>query len=138
MQRTFRLQIITPERSFMDNQAEMLILNAPDGEFGVMAGHAPMVVSLSEGGIRIKQNGKWREAAASDGFATITQDHVLVLLQTAEWPEEIDRGRALRDSERATERLRQQRSMHEYHIARSMLARAMARLRVTGQKDGMP
>ena len=136
MAQTFHLQIITPERSFFDGQAEMVVLITPDGEFGVMAGHSPMVVSMREGAIRILREGAWREAACSDGFATITQDQVLLMTQTVEWPEEIDRARAERDRELAEERLRQQKSMHEYHIARSMLSRAMARLRVTERSEG--
>ncbi|MDR3050843.1 MAG: ATP synthase F1 subunit epsilon [Oscillospiraceae bacterium] len=136
MAATFRLQIITPERSFFDEQVEMVVFRAPDGEIGVMAGHAPMVVSMQESAIRIRRKGKWRQAAASDGFATITQDEVLLLMQTVEWPEEIDRVRAERDRALAEEKLRQQRSMHEYLIARSMLARAMVRLRVTGRNGG--
>lgn len=134
MAATFRLQIITPERSFFDAQAEMVVFLAPDGEIGVLAGHSPMVISMREGGIRILQDGKWREAAASDGFATITQDEVLLLMQTVEWPEEIDLARAERDREHAEEKLRQQRSMQEYYIARSMLARAMVRLRVSNRR----
>ncbi len=131
MAANFRLQIITPERNFLDAQAEMVVILAPDGEIGIMAGHTPMVISMQEGPIRILQNGKWREAAASDGFATVMQDTVLLLMQTVEWPEEIDRVRAERDRALAMEKIRQQRSMQEYHIARSMLARAMVRLRVS-------
>lgn len=133
MAATFRLQIITPERSFFDEQVEMVVFIAPDGEIGVMAGHSPMVVSMREGAIRILQGGKWREAAASDGFATIMQDQALLLMQTVEWPEEIDRMRAERDRQLAEEKIRQQKSMHEYYIARSMLARAMVRLRVSSR-----
>lgn len=133
MARTFRLQIITPERGFFDGQVEMVVFIATDGEFGVMAGHAPMVVSMQEGAIRILQNGRWREAAASDGFATVTQDQVLLMMQTVEWPEEIDRARAERDRMLAEEKLRQQKSMGEYYLARSMLARAMVRLRVSNR-----
>ena len=132
---TFRLQILTPERSFFDAQAEMVVFLAPDGEVGIMAGHTPMVMSMREGGIRVLCDGQWREAAASDGFATIMQDEVLLLMQTVEWPEEIDRMRAERDRALAEEKLRQQRSMQEYHIARSMLARAMVRLQVSGRKS---
>ena len=131
MTQTFRLQIITPERCFFDDPVEMVVITAPDGEVGVLAGHSPMVVSMQEGAIRILREGVWREAASSDGFATITQDQVLLLTQTVEWPEEIDRARAERDRALAEERLRQKKSMHEYHITRSMLARAMVRLRVS-------
>ena len=61
MTKTFRLQIITPERAFFDAQAEMVVITAPDGEFGVLAGHAPVVVSMREGTIRILRDGAWPE-----------------------------------------------------------------------------
>lgn len=135
MAKTFHLTVITPEHSFFDGDVEMLILDTPDGELGIMPGHLPMVISTVEGELRIVQNGKSRWAAASSGFATVTPDHVLFMLQTAEWPEEIDVKRAERAARAAQEKLRQQRSRQEYIMARSMMARAMARLRVSGRRQ---
>lgn len=130
----FKLSVITPERLFFEGEAEALVFQAPDGEFCIMAGHEPMVATLVEGEIRITQQGKTRWAAASAGFATIMNDEVLVMLQTCEWPEEIDIRRAERDARAAQEKLRQQKSMQEYMLARSMLARAMVRMRVTNRR----
>ena len=53
------------------------------------------------------------------------------MVQTVEWPEEIDIRRAENDRMRAQEMLRQKNSLREYHLARTSLARAMARLRVS-------
>ena len=133
MAATFQLQIVTPERAFFDAQAEMVVFDATDGEMGILPGHAPMVAALQDGAVRIRQAGTWREAAASEGFAIVEGDKVIIMVQTVEWPEEIDANRAERDRQAALERLRQQRSMHEYHLARSMLTRAMVRLRVSGR-----
>lgn len=128
----FHLTVITPEHSFYNDDVEMIVLNASDGEMGIMAGHHPMVVMLAEGLLKIRKDEEtWREAAASAGFATIFQDNVLVMLQTAEWPEDIDIRRAERAEQAAREKIRQRKSMQEYQLARAMLARAMARLRVT-------
>ncbi len=135
MAATFHLSIITPEHSFFEGTVEMLVLNTPDGEVAIAAGHIPMVISTVEGELRLHQNGRCRWAAASSGFATVIQDQVLLMLQTAEWPEEIDIKRAERAEHEARERLRQKRSMEEYHMARSMLARAMARLRVSNRRN---
>ena len=57
-------------------------------------------------------------------------DYVILLVSSAERPEEIDRARAERAKERAEERLRQKQSVREYHLSKAALARAMARLRV--------
>ncbi len=131
----FHLRIITPEHLFFEAQdVESLVLPAPDGELCVMAGHEPMVISTIEGELRFTRNGQTRWAAASAGFVTVTRDVVLVMLQTCEWPEEIDIRRAERDREAAEELLRQKRSMQEYVMAKSMLARAMVRLQVKGRR----
>jgi len=135
MAATFHLSVITPERSFFEGDIEMLVLEAPDGEIAILAGHEPTVISTVEGELRLLQNGQPRWAAASSGFATVIQDQVLLMLQTAEWPEEIDVKRAERSEYEAQERLRQKRSMEEYHMAHSMLARAMVRLRVSSRHN---
>lgn len=133
------LSILTPEHAFYDGHVDRIILPAPDGEFGIEPGHEPMVVSVIEGEIRVtyEKNGKETTdiAACSAGVAAITQHHVLLLLQTAEWSWEIDRKRAERDARAAQARLRQQKSLQEYYLARSMMSRAMARLRVSNRKN---
>lgn len=127
---TFRLSVVTPERAFFDDQVEMVILQAQDGELGVQPGHAPALVALREGIVRVQQHGAWRWFAASSGYASVLPDGVYAVLQTAEWPEEIDVNRAEREKEEAEEIMRQKQSMQEYAMTRSMLARAMVRLRI--------
>lgn len=135
MAKTFQLSILTPEHTFFEGEVEMLILESTDGQIGIMSNHAPEVISIVESELRFLINGQWRWAAASSGFSTVTQDQVLVMLQTAEWPEEIDIKRAERGEHEAKERLRQQKSMEEYRMAHSMLARAMVRLRVSNRHN---
>lgn len=129
--KTFRLSVLTPEHTFFEGDVEMLVLESLDGKIGILPGHAPEVISTVESELRLLVHGEWRWAAASAGFATVTNDQVLVMLQTAEWPEEIDIKRAERAEYEARERLRQQKSMEEYRVARAMLSRAMVRLRVS-------
>ena len=128
---TFHLSVVTPERAFFDDEVEMVVLQAQDGELGVQPGHSPALVALKEGVTRILQDGAWRWFAASSGYASVLPDGVYAVLQTAEWPEEIDVNRAEREKEEAEEILRQKHSMQEYAMTRSMLARAMVRLRIT-------
>lgn len=131
MAKTFHLSILTPEHSFFEGEVEMLVLESEDGKIGILANHTPVVISTIESELRFMVNGQWRWAAASSGFATVTQDQVLVMLQSAEWPEEIDINRAKRAEYEARERLRQQKSMEEYRTAHTMLAKAMVRLSVS-------
>ena len=69
-------------------------------------------------------------AAVSAGLIKIENDDVLVLVDAAERPEEIDANRAQRAADEAKETLLQKRSILEYRLAQSNLARAVNRLRI--------
>ena len=133
--KTFLLEIITPERSFYSGQAEQVIVTGLDGGIGVLQGHIPMVTSLAIGEVRIKENGSWRTAACSEGFMRAGPDHTLIIVQTAEWPEEIDINRALHKKAQAEEKLRQKASMLEYTSNKNTLAKAVLRLRIGGNNS---
>jgi F-type H+-transporting ATPase subunit epsilon len=132
MAKTFHLSILTPEHEFYNGPVEMLNVSALDGKLCVLADHAPTVVSLTEGELNLRdEKGISRWAAASDGFMTVTQDETVLMLQSAEWPEDIDRVRAERSESKAREALLQQQDRQSYLMNQAMLLRAMTRLRVS-------
>lgn len=132
MAKTFHLSVLTPEHEFYNGEVQMVNVCALDGEMCVLPGHAPTVVSLTEGELTMRdEQGDTRWAAASDGFMTITQDETVVMLQSAEWPEDIDRVRAERAEAKAKEALLQKQDRQSYMMNQAMLLRAMTRLRVT-------
>ena len=134
MAKLFHLSVLTPEHEFYSGDVEMLNVSALDGEYCVLADHAPTVMSLTEGELTLRDGtGNTRWAAASDGFVTITQDETVVMLQSAEWPEDIDRVRAERAERKAREALLQQQDRQSYLMNQAMLLRAMTRLRVSEQ-----
>ena len=124
MENTFYLEIITPDRQFYTGPADGLVMPALDGEYGVQPGHEPVVTALRPGTVRFHAEGVRHEVVVSDGFAEIMPDYVILLVSSAERPEEIDRKRAERARERAEERLRQKQSIREYHLSKAALARA--------------
>lgn len=130
---TFYLEVVTPERKFFEGQAEMIIVHTPEGEMGILKDHEPAVVAVTTGDIRINADGNWKIAATSDGFMEITHEKAILLVDTAEWPEEIDINRAKAAKERAEERLQQKLGYQEYIRSQASLARALARLKVTKQ-----
>lgn len=127
---TFSLRIIACDRVFYEGECEMLIIPGYDGEIGIMANHMPMTTAIEVGEIRYKlTDGTWQTAIVSDGLIKVNDNHVEVLVFSAEHPDEIDAFRAQAALERAKEQLQQKQSIMEYHISSASLARAMARLR---------
>ena len=49
------VHIVTPEREVWTGPAEMLVARGVEGEVGILAGHAPMLVQLAIGPLRIHQ-----------------------------------------------------------------------------------
>lgn len=134
MSSTFYVEILTPERKFFWGDIEAIIVKTPTGEMGILKGHIPMVVFIDTGIIKIKKDDKWIEAVLSEGFMEVKRDRTVLLVDTAEWPDEIDVNRAQAAKRRAEERLLRRMNRTEYIQTKAALARAMARLKVKGIK----
>lgn len=127
---SFLLRIITPDRIFYENQAQMVEFNTTEGEIGVLPGHVPLTVILKPGILNITEEEGDKEAALHAGFAEILPDRVTILAEIIEWPEEIDADRAEAARERAEERLRTKTPETDLVRAETALQRAIARIQV--------
>lgn len=89
--KTFRLEVISPERIFYTGDAEMVELTTTEGDIGIYADHIPLTTIVAPGVMTITEpGGVLKEAAVLEGFMEITPDKVTILAQSCEWPEEID------------------------------------------------
>ncbi len=131
---TFQLKILALDKEFYNGDCEMLIFMSQDGEMGILPNHEDTVAVVSAGELRFLVDGQWRYAAVSEGFAEITGKTVTLMSHSAERPEDIDIKRAQEEAEHAQDMLRQKMSMMEHYQAQLTLAKAMARLKVTGHK----
>ena len=124
----FHLDILAASVPFYRGECVSLVVPTTDGEFGILANHS------NAGELRFETaEGEHRRAAVAPGLFKIEDGRVLLLVDAAERPEDIDVNRALRAREEAEEQLRQKRSMAEYQLAQGNLARALNRLRVSGR-----
>lgn len=134
MAATFQLDVLAASVPFFRGKCVSAVLPTADGEYGVLAGHCNTVGAVCAGELRFEtEAGETRRAAVAPGLFKIDGDRVLLLVDAAERPEDIDVNRALRAREEAEEALRQKRSMAEYQLAQGNLARALNRLRVSGR-----
>ena len=125
---TFHLQIVTPDGSFYDGEAEKLCLRSTTGELGILANHIDTVTALGMGEARITLNGETRRAACIGGMLAVTNGEVKVVATTFEWAEEIDVARAKASEERARAVLEDKsRSERDLKIAEAKLRRALVR-----------
>ena len=95
MANSFVLEIVTPEKHFYTGDVEIVIARLVSGDEGFMAGHAWACKLLGTGELWFREAGarEFRLAAVSGGFIDVRGD-VLIFTDSAEWPDEIDVGRA--------------------------------------------
>ncbi len=129
------LELTTPTRLVVSEQADEVVAPGSEGYFGVLPGHAPLLATLGAGELTYRQGSREHHLAVSGGFAEVRDDRVIVLADTAERPEEIDRARAERARQRA-EQLMSGTSREEvdYVSCSAALARALARLQVSARR----
>jgi F-type H+-transporting ATPase subunit epsilon len=131
MARTFRLEIVTPDRALLSEEVVSIIAPGVEGYLGVLANHAPLVTELNVGVLRIRYPDDTEEnVAVSGGFMEVANNRVLVLADAAERPQDIDIQRAKEALLRARRRL--QDPTMDRERARAALERAINRLRVAG------
>ena len=131
--KTFWLKVIASDRVAYNGRCQKVIVPAADGgQMGILADHENMVIATSIGEIRITTSkGEQVVGVVGEGFVQIVNNRVVLIVDSAEKPEDIDRVRAREAKIRAEERLRQKESLKEYKQSEASLARALTRLKVT-------
>ena len=130
---SFILIITASSGEFYQGSCESMVLPVKDGVYGVQAGHSPVLVAIHMGMLKFTVDGETREILVGDGIAEVTPTFVLLLVDSAERPEDIDKNRAEAARIRAEERLQHKQSMHEYYQTKIALDRAMQRLQTAAK-----
>jgi F-type H+-transporting ATPase subunit epsilon len=133
---TLDVHVVTPEREVWSGEASTVIARGIDGEVGILAGHAPMMVQLAIGPLRIMRQGEDDLAAVVDGgFLHVSSaggpddggsTRVDVLAAHAELEGDIDVEAA---RTRAAELERELTQNHDTHLAEADVASIQAELR---------
>lgn len=130
----FQLDIVTPEKTVYSGQVRYVQAPGSEGSFGVLSGHVPFLTSLQIGILNIDEDGGGElKMAISGGFAQVAPQGVTVLAETAEKADQINVDRARSARERAEGRLAQSAEAVDSARAQAALARALNRLKVSGQ-----
>lgn len=131
---TFSLRIVSPEGNVLKEDVEFVVLPGGLGELGILPHHSPLIAGLDVGVIRYTLNGTNKLAAIAGGFVEVADNEAIVLADTAELSEEIDRKRAIEAKERALKRLATDSNEIDVRRAEYALRRAAARISASGDK----
>ena len=131
----FNISIYAADKIFFFGKCQSLVIPTSDGLYGVLAGHRNTITAIAPGKIKYTVKGKDYYAVVSKGLAKIENGMVLILVDTCEKPEEIDRVRAKKAREEAKRALTQKTSQQEFLRTQANLARAINRLKNSRKRD---
>ena len=79
-----KVSVISPDRTVYEGEAEQVVAPAWDGGIGILRGHAPLLVLLGTGDVRVRNAGQDHRFRISGGFMQVVDDVVTVLSERAE------------------------------------------------------
>ena len=68
---TFHLEIVTPEKMVVRDDAEEMQIPGKGGYLGILPGHAPLITELSAGELSYRNGGQTHRYAVVWGFAEV-------------------------------------------------------------------
>jgi F-type H+-transporting ATPase subunit epsilon len=94
---TFHFDLVSPERLVFSGEVEHVVVPGSEGEFGVLAHHAPFLSMLRPGILTILGPGQPQRIVVGGGFAEVAPEGLTVLAELAVPVEEFDRSRLLQE-----------------------------------------
>ena len=125
-----QLQIVSADRSLVNEQVDEVEIPGSDGFFGVLPGHTPLLAVLGMGELWYRQGQEKHYLSIAFGFAEVQPDRVTILAQMAEKADEIDVARAEAAKKRAEERMVKSTVDMDFERARIAMMKALIRLQV--------
>jgi len=130
MDKTLKLQIITPEGLAYSEDVEIVGLRSVDGQIGILPHHIRLMTQMVPGEMMVRRNGREQFLAVGEGLVEVTGDSVAILTDMAIEAEKIDEAKAEEARQRAAARLREKISDEEVASVNASLARSLAQIRV--------
>jgi F-type H+-transporting ATPase subunit epsilon len=128
-----QLQIVSADRSLVNEQVDEVQIPGSEGYLGVLPGHTPLLATLQVGELWYRQGQERHYLSIAFGFVEVQPDRVTILAQIAEPAHEIDLARAEAAKKRAEERLSKPTTDMDFERARIAMLKALVRLQVASR-----
>jgi F-type H+-transporting ATPase subunit epsilon len=129
-----QLEVVTPERRVLAEPVDMVTVPGLGGELGILPGHTPLISQLQTGVLAYVAEGKSSQLHVSGGFVEVRDDHVSVLAEVAERPDEIDAARARQSRDQLEKQINAwSGSEDELAIAKTEFERSVVRMQLAAR-----
>ena len=123
------LEIITPEKVFFKGDVDWINVNILKSKEQILPNHIPFASGILPSVLKLKQKAAVKEAAITGGFLEFSDNKALLIVDSAEWPEEIDITRAKAALDRAKKKIHAKGDSNDIKRAKMAILRATARIK---------
>ncbi|MGX9424225.1 MULTISPECIES: F0F1 ATP synthase subunit epsilon [Bradyrhizobium] len=89
---TFHFDLVSPEALAFSGEVDQVDVPGVEGDFGVLAGHAPVVAAIRPGILTITTGGAHQKMVVLGGLAEVSDNRLTVLADVATSIQEVDRA----------------------------------------------
>lgn len=125
------IQVITPEKTLIDQEADEIIVPTTTGEIAILPHHIPLVTQIAPGIMVIKLHGKEEHLAIDGGFIQITEKEVRILADFALSAREASAKEAEEARKRAEQAMKNKASQEEIDMLQDEVRRSVLALKLT-------
>src|SRR5438552_4387444 len=90
---TFHFDLVSPEKLAFSGEVDQVDIPGVEGDFGVLAGHAPVVAAVRPGILTVTNGGTHERIIVLGGLAEVSEKGLTVLADVATSLEELDRAK---------------------------------------------
>ena len=102
---TLHFELVSPQKLVFSGEVDQVDVPGAEGDFGVLAGHAPTVATLRPGILTVFASGKVETIVVLGGFAEVSAAGLTVLADVAESVEDLDRALLAKHMEELEQRI---------------------------------
>jgi F-type H+-transporting ATPase subunit epsilon len=90
---TFHFDLVSPEKLAFSGEVDQVDIPGTEGDFGVLAGHAPVVAAIRPGILTVITGGSKQKIIVLGGIAEVSEKGLTVLAEVATSIDELDRAK---------------------------------------------
>jgi len=122
-------ELVSPQQLLLSESVDMVVVPGAEGDFGVLADHAPLISTIRPGTITVYQGDTVSERIfVAGGFAEVTADRCTVLAEEAEPLDDIDRAAVEAELRDLRDDLSASQSEEDRRLLESRIAVAEAKI----------
>jgi F-type H+-transporting ATPase subunit epsilon len=130
------LQVITPEKVLIDEEASEVIIPTTTGQLTILPQHVPLMTQLTPGELHVKIHERDEYLVVVGGFVEVTAKTITVLADYAVHGKDISAAKAEEAKIRAEKAMKEKKSNVDFATAEAEFRRAILELKVAKKYKG--